>query len=90
MTDFLGRFARNKGAVIGAVVLAAIALLALLAPVLFPGSPWDIDGRPFQRPFESLAAPHPGLSGPAMQAQFQDRNAARDGVNKLRHPKMAP
>jgi peptide/nickel transport system permease protein len=39
------------------VVLAAIALLALLAPVLFPGSPWDIDGRPFQRPFESLAAP---------------------------------
>jgi peptide/nickel transport system permease protein len=57
VTDFLGRFARNKGAVIGAVVLAAIALLALLAPVLFPGSPWDIDGRPFQRPFESLAAP---------------------------------
>ena len=57
MTDFLARFARNKGAVIGAVVLAAIALLALLAPVLFPGSPWDIDGRPFQRPFESLAAP---------------------------------
>jgi peptide/nickel transport system permease protein len=57
VTDFLGRFARNKGAVIGAVMLAAIALLALLAPVLFPGSPWDIDGRPFQRPFESLAAP---------------------------------
>ncbi len=57
MTDFLARFARNKGAVIGAAVLGVIALLALLAPVLFPGSPWDLDGRPFQRPFESLAAP---------------------------------
>ncbi|HET6518900.1 MAG TPA: ABC transporter permease, partial [Geminicoccaceae bacterium] len=57
MREFLARFARNRGAVIGAAVLAAVALLALLAPVLFPGSPWDIDGRPFQRPFESPAAP---------------------------------
>ena len=57
MRDFLARFARNKGAVVGAAVLVAVALLALLAPVLFPGSPWDIDGRPFQRPFQSADAP---------------------------------
>jgi len=50
--DFLRRFARNKGAVLGAVVLAGVVLLALLAPVIFPDSPWEIAGPPFRRPGE--------------------------------------
>lgn len=53
MREFLTRFARNKGAVLGAIVLLAVALLALLAPLLFPGSPWDIVGHPFQRPLQA-------------------------------------
>jgi peptide/nickel transport system permease protein len=52
VTEFLTRFARNQGAVLGAIVLLAVALLALLAPVLYPGSPWDIVGRPFQQPLQ--------------------------------------
>ena len=52
MREFLSRFARNKGAVLGAIVLLAVALLALLAPLLFPGSPWDIVGHPFQQPLQ--------------------------------------
>ena len=52
MIDFATRFSRNKGAVAGFVVLAAIVLLAGLAPVLYPGSPWEISGPPFRQPFE--------------------------------------
>jgi peptide/nickel transport system permease protein len=51
--DFASRFSRNKGAVAGFIVLAAIVLLAGLAPVLYPGSPWEISGPPFRRPFEA-------------------------------------
>ena len=50
--DFLRRFSRNKGAVIGLVVLLAVILLALLAPILYPDSPWEIAGPPFRRPLE--------------------------------------
>ena len=52
MKDFLRRFARNKGALIGAAVLALVVALALLAPFLFPEDPWDIAGPPFRRPGE--------------------------------------
>jgi peptide/nickel transport system permease protein len=52
MTDFLRRFARNKGALIGAAVLALVVALALLAPFLFPEDPWEITGPPFRRPGE--------------------------------------
>jgi peptide/nickel transport system permease protein len=52
MRDFLRRFARNKGALIGAAVLALVVALALLAPFLFPDDPWDIAGPPFRRPGE--------------------------------------
>ena len=50
--DFLRRFARNKGAVVGAVVLTCVVLLALLAPWLFPDDPWEIAGPPFRKPGE--------------------------------------
>ncbi|MEN3163195.1 ABC transporter permease [Tistrella mobilis] len=50
MIAFWTRFARHKGAVIGLVVLVALVALALLAPLLFPGSPWTMAGRPFAPP----------------------------------------
>ncbi len=52
MRDFLRRFARNKGALVGAAVLALVVALALLAPFLFPDDPWDIAGPPFRPPGE--------------------------------------
>ena len=46
----LRRFARHPGAVIGALVLLLVLAVALLAPVIFPGSPWDMAGAPFSPP----------------------------------------
>lgn len=47
---FLKRFARNRGAVIGLVILIAV-VARLLAPSLYPQSPWRMVGRPFMAPF---------------------------------------
>jgi peptide/nickel transport system permease protein len=48
--SFLRRYCRNWGAIAGAVVLLMVIALALLAPVLFPGSPWDMVSAPFLPP----------------------------------------
>jgi peptide/nickel transport system permease protein len=48
---FLGRFARNRGALVGALILLALLAVALLAPVLYPTSPWRMVSRPFMAPF---------------------------------------
>jgi len=48
----LRRFARHPGAVVGAAVLLLVLAVAILAPVLFPGSPWDMAGPPFAPPGE--------------------------------------
>lgn len=50
--EFWRRFARNRGAVVGLVLLVLVAALALAAPVLFPGSPWDMAAAPFLPPGE--------------------------------------
>ncbi|MBL8670868.1 MAG: ABC transporter permease [Alphaproteobacteria bacterium] len=50
MSSFLLSFRRNRGAFVGAVVLAAVAALAAAAPLLFPFSPWDMRGVPFAQP----------------------------------------
>ncbi len=50
--SFLRAFARNRGAVVGVVVLLLVAVLAALAPTLFPYSPWDMRGAPFAPPGE--------------------------------------
>lgn len=47
---FLGRFARNPGALIGLAILIAVLALAALAPVLYPSSPWRMVSRPFLGP----------------------------------------
>jgi len=49
--NFLKRFCRNRGAVLGLVILLAVVVFALLAPTLYPQSPWRPVGRPFIAPF---------------------------------------
>jgi peptide/nickel transport system permease protein len=49
--SFLRRFARNRGAVIGCLVLLAVIVVAALAPLMYPQSPWRLVGRPFLAPF---------------------------------------
>ena len=48
---FLKRFCRNRGAVLGLVILLAVIAFAVLAPTLYPQSPWRPVFRPFLAPF---------------------------------------
>ncbi|WP_417694718.1 ABC transporter permease [Roseibium sp.] len=57
MKDFWQRFRRNRGAVIGLVLLLAVILIALFAPLLFPQSPWKMVQRPFLPPFDMSQYP---------------------------------
>jgi peptide/nickel transport system permease protein len=54
---FFGRFARNRGALAGAAVIVLVALVALLAPLLFPVDPLRIVGAPELWPGEDPAYP---------------------------------
>lgn len=49
--DFFRLFVRNRGAVIGLATLSVILLLALFAPVIYPGDPFRAVGDPFAQPF---------------------------------------
>jgi peptide/nickel transport system permease protein len=51
--SFWKRFARNIGALIGLAILVIVGLMAVLAPVLFPFSPWEMRGIPFMGPGEA-------------------------------------
>lgn len=53
--DFWKAFARNKGAVVGLAILIAVVLLAALADVLYPFSPWDMTAMPFAPPMSEDA-----------------------------------
>jgi peptide/nickel transport system permease protein len=48
--NFGKRFCRNRSAVVGLLLLVCVALMALLAPLLFPESPWDMVAAPFLWP----------------------------------------
>ncbi len=50
MRDFWHRVAGNRGAVIGLALLALVILVAVLAPLLYPQSPWRMVQRPFLPP----------------------------------------
>ena len=52
MKPFLNAFCRNKGAVVGALILLLVFLTAGLAGVIFPFSPWDMQSAPFMPPGE--------------------------------------
>ncbi|MBC9206643.1 ABC transporter permease [Roseomonas aerophila] len=52
MKTFWRNFARNRGAVVGLVILVLVLIVALTAPWIFPGSPWDMAGAPFAPPGE--------------------------------------
>lgn len=52
MTAFLRAFVRNRGAVAGVVILLLVGLMAATAGILFPFSPWDMQGAPFMPPGE--------------------------------------
>lgn len=51
MKNFSKRFASNKGAILGIVILAAVFVLMIVAPIFFPRSPWMMVQRPFVPPF---------------------------------------
>lgn len=51
MKDFWKRYCRNHGAIIGLLILTLVILVAVLAPLLFPQSPWKMVQRPFLPPF---------------------------------------
>lgn len=57
MRDFWRRFARNRGAVIGLAILALVIIVALIAPLIYPASPWRMVQRPFLPPFDNMAFP---------------------------------
>lgn len=50
MKNFWKRYSRNRGAVIGLVILAIVVVVAILAPLVFPQSPWRMVQRPFLPP----------------------------------------
>jgi len=54
---FLRRFARNRGALLGALLIAGVALLAVLAPLLYPTDPLRMVGVPELWPGEDAAFP---------------------------------
>lgn len=49
--NFISRFARNRGALIGLAILLVVVIFAIVAPMLYPQSPWRMVGRPFMAPF---------------------------------------
>jgi peptide/nickel transport system permease protein len=50
MKQFWNAFKRNRGAVIGLAILVVVVLFSIIAPFLFPKSPWTIVQRPFIPP----------------------------------------
>ncbi|WP_121063340.1 ABC transporter permease [Chachezhania antarctica] len=51
------RFSSNIGAMVGVVLLLAVIVIAVIAPMLYPGGPWQMVQRPFLPPFAQDAYP---------------------------------
>lgn len=47
---FISRFSRNRGALLGLVILLVIVAAAVAAPLIYPVSPWRMVSRPFLAP----------------------------------------
>ena len=57
MNGVLRQFLTNPKALIGLTILALAVLVAVLAPVLAPGDPWKMAGRPFLPPLQDMRFP---------------------------------
>ncbi|MNX34430.1 ABC transporter permease [Achromobacter deleyi] len=55
MKAFMQSFCRNKGGIMGLIVLALVTLVAITASWIFPDSPWDIINGPFMPPLSDGA-----------------------------------
>ncbi|WP_311063360.1 ABC transporter permease [Halomonas sp. DWK9] len=55
--SFFARFAQNRGALVGLIILLLMIAMAVLAPLLFPESPWRMVQRPFLPPFSQDGFP---------------------------------
>ncbi|SOD96757.1 ABC transporter permease [Caenispirillum bisanense] len=53
--DFWKAFARNRGAVVGLAIMAAVVICALFADLIYPTSPWEMSTIPFQPPLSEDA-----------------------------------
>ena len=51
MGGFWSRFVRNRSAVLGLAILAAVLLMAAAAPLIYPGTPFALAGKPLLGPF---------------------------------------
>lgn len=51
------RFFTNPKAVIGIAILGLVVAATLFAPILAPGDPWKMAGRPFLPPFQDINLP---------------------------------
>lgn len=49
--DLVRRFARNRSALVGLAILAAVLFLAAAAPLLYPATPFALAGKPVSPPF---------------------------------------
>ena len=55
--SFFARFAQNRGALVGLIILLLIIAMAILAPLLFPESPWRMVQRPLLPPLSQDGFP---------------------------------
>ena len=88
MSDFWRRFRRNRGAVVGLVILLLVFAMAALAPVIYPGSPWDMATAPFVPPGEEgmLGFLHPvSEGGEHLGHELRVRAAREGGLLRLLH-----
>ncbi|SMH47257.1 ABC transporter permease [Mesorhizobium australicum] len=53
MRDFMRTFLLRPAGMVGMLLLALICLLAILAPLIYPASPWEMSGAPFSQPGEN-------------------------------------
>lgn len=53
MRNFILTFLGRPAGVVGLALLGFVCLMAALAPVLYPASPWEMSGIPFSRPGEN-------------------------------------
>ncbi|MCG8274330.1 ABC transporter permease [Aquamicrobium sp. NLF2-7] len=53
MREFTRAFLSRPAGVVGLVLIGLICLLAIVAPLLYPASPWDMAGIPFSAPGEN-------------------------------------